>query len=1452
MGKVGSGDTYPPPGTYNTINDTIEVKAIPSDGWTYDHWVIDGQNTSYSNPLVVNTLGNHTLLAVFEPLQYSLELNTLGNGIITASPSQITYDSGTNVQLVAVPAEGWVFDGWSGAISNFTNPITINMNEDTIIKATFKQDPRPQVKYLLTVKTAGSGNGTVTLDPPGGSYAIGTEVALSARPEVGSSFSGWNGSLTNSSVTKITITRNETVTATFVKNIYNLTVIINPTNSGSVTRDHDGPYHLNETVTLTESPNEGYTFSGWSGEEIGSESLLNVTISGDAVVTANFVENSSPTAPSTPSAPSQPSTPSTPTYTLTINTSGQGSVSKSPSQTTYVSGSSVQLTAIPSPGWQFTSWSGDLSGSANPATVTVDDNKAVTATFTLNTYTLTVTVSPTSGGTVTKSPNQSTYHFGDTVTFTESPSAGYTFSAWSGDGTGTGTTRTVTITGNMAVTATFTQVAYTITASAGSGGVISPSGSVSVGQGSSRAFTITPNSGYAVSGVVVDGSSVGAVSSYTFSNVQVAHTISASFTQSQYTLTVNVVGTGCSVSKSPSQASYTYGSTVQLTPVAAAGWTFSRWSGALSGSANPATITMSGNKAVTVTFTQNRYTLTISTSGSGSTSPSTGSRSYGSGSQVQVTATPASGWSFSHWHLDGADAGSSNPTTVTMNSAHTLQAVFTQNTYTLTVSVTGSGSTTPAAGSYVYSTGSSVPVTASPVAGWSFDHWVLDGSSVGSANPYTVLMNGGHTLGAVFTQDQYTLSVNISGQGSVSKSPSQATYTYGASVQMTATPAAGWTFMGWSGDASGFSNPLSLTVNGNMAVTATFTQVAYTITASAGSGGVISPSGSVSVGQGSSRAFTITPNSGYAVSGVVVDGSSVGAVSSYTFSNVQAAHTISASFTQSQYTLTVNVNPSSGGTVTRNNNGPYDLNDVVVLTESPSAGYTFSAWSGDGTGTGTTRTVTVTGNMIVTATYTQDVYALALNTVGSGSGSVNLSPIGGSYTYGTVVTLTANPAAGSTFTGWGGGLSGSANPASVTITSAQTVTATFTHVTYTLTIQSPDGSGSTSLTVGGHTYNQGDTAQITASPSSGWLLDHWVQDGSSAGSSNPISLTMNSAHTLGAVFTQTISPPVSSKPYVDGIVIKDPNGDPLRLHGWNIYTTATLSDLQWLKANGYNSVRVVIYWSDIESTEGTYKWAQLDSFLANCQAVGVWAIIDFHQWNWSSYFTSNGAGIGFPKWLYDNSRGYGVYSPTDRQRAMDEFYQKNTANGALFWGKFVNLWTAMVTRYKDNPYVWAYEIINEPMVGAAHVNAARSACMDRYREIIPIIRAIDPNTIITLQSIDTGYNQKVDYANIVWTRSCYPQYEPDLTSVLTRMKNEFNVGMGVPYIVSETGAQPSYQSQADARLTEFFTKVKSIINGGNNEVWHCWLYGKGVAAGWQGPRNSDGSDSWIQAIIDKQ
>jgi hypothetical protein len=155
--------------------------------------------------------------------------------------------------------------------------------------------------------------------------------------------------------------------------------------------------------------------------------------------------------------------------------------------------------------------------------------------------TFTLTASAGSGGTISPSGTV-TVNQGASQTFTIAPSAGNTIASVTVDGTNVGAVSTYTfsnVQANHTISASFAATpTYTITASAGTGGTITPTGSVSVAQGGSQTFTIAAGSGNSISAVTVDGTNVGAVSSYTFSNVQANHTISASFATTSGTTTV--------------------------------------------------------------------------------------------------------------------------------------------------------------------------------------------------------------------------------------------------------------------------------------------------------------------------------------------------------------------------------------------------------------------------------------------------------------------------------------------------------------------------------------------------------------------------------------------------------------------------------------------------------------------------------------------------------------------------------------------------------------------------------------------------------------------------------------------------------------------------------------------------------------------------------------------------
>jgi hypothetical protein len=141
----------------------------------------------------------------------------------------------------------------------------------------------------------------------------------------------------------------------------------------------------------------------------------------------------------------------------------------------------------------------------------------------------------------------------------------------------------------------------------------------------------------------------------------------------------------------------------------------------------------------------------VGDSGGGITN-ATGTTMYPAGTTVNVLATPNPNWVLSKWLLNGTDMGATpNPFSVTMSENRNLTAVFAEKPkFNLLVQVGGSGSTN-ATGTALYDSGTVVAVHATPGSGWTLSHWLLNGTNVGSVNPYSVTMTENRNLTAVFT-----------------------------------------------------------------------------------------------------------------------------------------------------------------------------------------------------------------------------------------------------------------------------------------------------------------------------------------------------------------------------------------------------------------------------------------------------------------------------------------------------------------------------------------------------------------------------------------------------------------------------------------------------------------------------------------------------------------------------
>jgi streptogramin lyase/pimeloyl-ACP methyl ester carboxylesterase len=330
------------------------------------------------------------------------------------------------------------------------------------------------------------------------------------------------------------------------------------------------------------------------------------------------------------------------------------------------------------------------------------------------------------------------------------------------------------------------------------------------------------------------------------------------------------------------------------------------------------------------------------------------------------------------------------------------------------------------------------------------------------------------------------LSVAISGTGSVTSSPAgincpgscAATFLLGTQVTLSANPANGWSFTGWSGGCSGAGSCV-VAINAPTAVSATFTQnaAAFNLSVSTVGSGMVtsSPSGincgstcSANFASGAAVSLTAAPANGWSFSGW--SGACSGMICQVT---VNANTSVIATFTQNgpAVTLTVNENGTGSGTVTGAgiNCGATCTTSLpagtpVQLTAAASAGSTFTGWSGGGCGATSTCSFTINADTTVIATFTQNAPAVTLtvNENGTGNGTITGAGINCGATCttslpaGTPVQLTAAASAGSTFTGWSDGGCGATSTCSFTINADTTVIATFTVSSVTLSLDVVD------------------------------------------------------------------------------------------------------------------------------------------------------------------------------------------------------------------------------------------------------------------------------------------------------------------------------------------------------------------------------------------------------------
>lgn len=324
-------------------------------------------NTSYTGTVTTG---------IKDPMGNALQQNyvwsfiTIPQITATASPETSgtvtgagTFDNGSTVTVAATPNEGFVFTNWTkgGTEVSRSSSYQFEMNGNIALVANFAEVVVGNFRISLSSSpiAGGTTNGA-------GQFDENSTVTVSALPNPGYFFVNWTegGTIASTSSSyQFVLTGNRTLVANYSSipaDQFAVILSANPAAGGST--NGSGSFDSGTNVTVTATPNAGYAFVNWTenGTEVSTDPSYTFGLTANTSLVANFEVK---------------------TYTLNV-TAQNGTVAKDPNEQEYTSGTPVTLTATPATGYQFSSWSGDATGTNNPLTVVMDSNKNITANFT--------------------------------------------------------------------------------------------------------------------------------------------------------------------------------------------------------------------------------------------------------------------------------------------------------------------------------------------------------------------------------------------------------------------------------------------------------------------------------------------------------------------------------------------------------------------------------------------------------------------------------------------------------------------------------------------------------------------------------------------------------------------------------------------------------------------------------------------------------------------------------------------------------------------------------------------------------------------------------------------------------------------------------------------------------------------------------------------------------------
>ena len=812
-----------------------------------------------------------------------------GSVTITGASNLNSVVKGTELTVVATPAEGYELTALTANGVDILATKRFVVTEATVVKATFEL-------ITYSVKTSKLGEGTLNVSGADDLDAVmpDTELTIEATPAEGYELTKLTANDKNILDTKkVVVNEDQIIKAIFSQKTFKVSL----TKHGNGTIRAIGADNLDAVpygteLTIEATPAESSELTSLVAGGLNIIETKKVTIKKETTIEAVFTTRS---------------------FVVTLTKEGEGMVTATGADDLDAVAYGMELTivATPAEGYELTALTANGTDILASKKVIVKEALEVKATFTKKSFAVTLTHDGEGDLDAAGSDDLKAVPYGTKLTVTATPAAGYELTALTANGKDILATKNFIVQGATEIRATFSIKHFAIIQTQEGEGKVDVTGADdlnAVAYGTELTINATPAEGYELTALTANGTDILATKKIV---VKDNLTVKATFAKKNFAVSLTKEGEGTiSATGASNLNSVAYGTELTIVATPAEGYELVSITAGGTDITASKKVVVTGNLTVKATFAKKSFAVSLTKEGDG-TITATGASNLNSvayGTELTIVATPAEGYELTALTANGTDILATKKVVVTDNM--TVKATFAKKSFAVSLTKEGEGTiaATGASNLNAVAYGTELTINATPAEGYELTALTANGTDILATKKIVVKDNT--TVKATFAKKSFAVSLTKVGEGTISATGASNlnSVAYGTELTINATPAEGYELVSITAGGTDITASRKVVVTGNLTVKATFAKKSFAVSLTKEGDGTITATGASnlnSVAYGTELTIVATPAEGYELTALTANGTNILATKKVV---VEGNLTVKATFEKKTFAVTLTSN----------------------------------------------------------------------------------------------------------------------------------------------------------------------------------------------------------------------------------------------------------------------------------------------------------------------------------------------------------------------------------------------------------------------------------------------------------------------------------------------------------------------------------------------------------------